>query len=187
MASTGEIYLEDKDPAAAQDAFSDALLLGADKSYVVLKLAQAYLQQGKYLNVLRELKLENFGGPSRVELLAYHGEAYLRLGQLEDAERVLLEAEQLDPKAQLPRMARITLHIRKGELLKAEKAVQLLLDQGAQDARVWNAYASVWHAQGRLTDAVQYYGKAIELDPNSVDARIARVGLLVDLQRGIGS
>lgn len=180
---SGEIYLGDKDPAAAEDAFSDALLLGADKSNVALKLAQAYLAQGKYLNLLRELKLENFGGSSRVELLAYHGEAHLRLGQLEDAERVLLEAESLDPNAQLPQMALVTLHIRKGELLRAEKAVQRLLDSGAQDSRIWNAYASVWHAQGRREDAIEYYGKAIELEPNSVDARIARVGLLVDLQR----
>ena len=89
---SGEIYLDEKDHAAAEDAFSEALLLGSDRSYVVLKLAQPYLQQGKYLNVLRELKLEHFTGPARVELLAYHGEAYLRLG-------LLLEAERLDPKA----------------------------------------------------------------------------------------
>ncbi|MFK8050095.1 MAG: XrtA/PEP-CTERM system TPR-repeat protein PrsT [Halioglobus sp.] len=180
---TGDIYLADNDPVAAEDAFSDALLLGADKSYVTLKLAQAYLAQGKYQNLLRELKLENFGGSSRVELLAYHGEAHVRLGQLEEAERVLLEAENLDPSAQLPQMAIITLHIRKGELLKAETAVQRLLDAGAQDSRIWNAYASVWHAQGRRRDALEYYGKAIELAPDSIDARIARIGLLVDLNR----
>jgi len=180
---SGDIYLEDKDPAAAEDAFSDALLLGADKSYVVLKLAQAYLRQGKYLELLRELTLENFSGPARVELLAYHGEAFLRLNQLADAEQVLLEAVALDPTALLPQMALVTLHVKKGELLKAEKSAQRLLDQGAQDSRTWNAYASVWHAQGRTTDAIEYYGKALELDPDNVNARIARAGLLVDIQR----
>jgi tetratricopeptide (TPR) repeat protein len=157
------------------------LLLGADKSYVVLKLAEAYLQQGKYLNVIHDLPLEGFAGPARVDLLAYHGDALTGLGRLKDAQRVLEEAVKLDPEAVLPELALILVYIRQGKLQQAQQTSERLLDLEPGDTRVWSAYASVLHAQDRLQETLTFYARAIALDPENVDARVARVGLRLDL------
>ena len=39
------------------------------------------------------------------------------------------------------------------------------------------------HATGKVADALEGYGKALELQPSHVDARVARAALLLDLKR----
>ena len=70
-----------------------------------------------------------------------------------------------------------------GRLPEAKIAAQRAVQLGPRDADAWTMQASVAHASGDLNTALQGYGRALELRPDQLEARLARVGLLFDLKR----
>lgn len=65
-----------------------------------------------------------------------------------------------------------------GRLPEAKIAAQRAVQLGPRDADAWTMQASVAHAGGDLNTALQGYGRALELRPDQLEARLARVGLL---------
>ncbi|WP_372740136.1 tetratricopeptide repeat protein, partial [Neptunomonas sp.] len=82
---SGEIYLQQGDPKAAEHALRQALIFGADSSLVVLNLAKSYLQLGNYQRIISDLQVDGLSQPVQVDLLGYRAEAYTLLDQLPDA------------------------------------------------------------------------------------------------------
>ena len=58
----------------------------------------------------------------------------------------------------------------KGDIKKAAKYYQHLIDQGFRDYIVFSNYGTILNDLGKLTEPVINYKKAIELKPNSSDA-----------------
>jgi putative PEP-CTERM system TPR-repeat lipoprotein len=180
---SGEIYVQQGDAKAAEHVLRQALLFGADSSLVVLNLAKAYLQLGEYQRVISELAVDGLASRIKVDLLGYRAEAYTLLGQLSDARNAIDLALAIDADALLPRLANVILLIREGASERALETAQQLINSWPNDARSWNSHASVVHALGNLDAAINSYDKALEIQPNHSDARVAKVGALIDLER----
>lgn len=180
---SGEIYLQQGDPKAAEHALRQALIFGADTSLVVLNLAKSYLQLGNYKRIISDLHEEGLSQAVLIDLLGYRAEAYTLLDQLADARFSIDLALSMDPRALLPRLANVILLLREGELNEALGSAQILIKDWPEEARSWNSYASVLHAQGDLASAIHSYQKALSIQPGHVDARVAKVGALIDLRR----
>ncbi|SFG40083.1 XrtA/PEP-CTERM system TPR-repeat protein PrsT [Neptunomonas qingdaonensis] len=180
---SGEIYLQQGDPKAAEYALRQALIYGADSSLVVLNLAKSYLQLGNYQRIISDLQVDGLSQPVQVDLLGYRAEAYTLLDQLPDARFSIDLALNKDARALLPRLANVILLIREGALDEALDNAQVVITDWPEDARSWNSHASVMHAQGDLASAIQSYQKALTIQPSHVDARVAKVGALIDLAR----
>lgn len=179
----GEVHLQQGDAAAAEHALREALLYGADASLVSVPLAQAYLKLGEYQRIINELNADALPVTQRVELLAYQAQAQMILGRLDDARYSIDYALSLDPAALTPKLADVTLQLRLGALPQAMEIAQALSTAHPEDARVWNSYASVQHAMGDLNAAITSYGVALMKDPDHIDARVARLGALLDLNQ----
>lgn len=179
----GKSYLETGNPAAAESALSDALELGADPSLVVIPKSKAYLMQFKHDLLLAETVDENLPKSIKAKLHILRARAALETNNRQALDTSISAAESLTPLASDVLALKATLLMRSGKLEKADELTRRLTDIYPNSITAWLTDASLKHIQGDLEGALAGYGKVITLDHKNSDARIARVGLLMDLDR----
>ncbi len=178
----GKSYLKGGQAVNAESELLNANLLGADRALTLPSLAQAYYIQYKYQTLIKNIDINGLAAEIQSKLLVYIGHAHLKLGHIEQAAEAFKQAQQTHLTADaVSGTALVLLHQGKLEAAKdmLAKAQQLDIDQ----ASVWNVKASISHLQGKLKPALEEYAKAIELDKNNLDARLARIGILLDLDK----
>ena len=178
-----DAYLITGSPAAAEAALEAAVKLGADRAVTAPKFAQAYIRQFKYQALLDRVSPQGLPPIQAAEVLIQRGAAYMGLGQLKQAEQALREAEKLSPDSVAVKVAQGTLELQQGNVQGARAKVDRAIALGPNDASAWNMKASIAHIGGDSKAALDAYGKALSLNPEYVDARVARAGLLMDLKR----
>lgn len=176
----GKAYLQDGQPVNAESELLEANRLGADNALTLPFLAAAYLQQFKYQSLIKQIDVNGLPAEVQSELLVYIGHAHLKLSHIEKAGSSFALAEQKNMTAEaVSGTALVLLH--QGKLQEAgimlDKAQQL----DADEASVWNVRGSISHLEGKLNKALKEYGKALALDENDLDARLARIGIYLDL------
>lgn len=175
--------LQDKQYAAADGAFRSALRLGVDMGEVAVPLGRLNLALGRTREILEQLPETGLSPTLQAEVLAIRGEAYAKQGKLEEALGSTQRAKALDPSAPAPLVAEVTILLNAGRLDEAKTVAQRVIEVAPSSAAGWNAAASVAHASGGLEQASQYYSRALALDPDFIDARVARGAVALDLGR----
>ncbi len=178
-----EAYIRQGNGITAEYELRLAQEHGADRALVVPLLAQAYLQQFKYVELLQELKADGLPPDARTEVLLNRAQAHLEFGELERADQTFIEAAALLPDNPRPIIGRAMAAMRRGDLEAAMTLIDGAIALDAKAAEALNVKASVLHVQGRLEDALATYAQVLEIEPAHREARIARVGLLLDLGR----
>lgn len=170
----GEIYLKEKNLIAAEVALSKAADRGVDKALIVRQLSQLYLYQIKYGQLLKEIDPSRYSPSIQPELYVFRGHAYLQLGKLDKAFEAYSKAATLDPASVEPTIGRANVLLRKndfeGAALYADQAILMAPD----NADTWFIKASIKHAKYDLNNALNDYDKALQIDPEHLDARLAR-------------
>ena len=179
----GQTYLRAGDPAAAERVLADAEKLGTSRTQIATLQAQAYLMQGKYRVMLEKLGADGLPAAARLDMLMMRGRAQLNLGQFEAAMSTVQQAEKIAGGAARARALQARIHLNAGRPKEALAAAQEALQQAPRSAEALNMQASILHVRGDLAGAVREYGRALEADPTHLDARLARAGALLDLQR----
>lgn len=179
----GKASLRTGDFPAAEAAFEQALKLGVDRSEVLLLYAQALSAQGKYDVLLERVTTGGLPRQVQVDVLVARGNAQIAKGAGTAAMRTFDDALALDPKSATVRLAQARQLMRMGEINRAGALIEEALKLSPKAATGWNLRASVAHLKGDLPAALAGYAKAIEFDPNDLDARVAQAGLLLDLGR----
>lgn len=177
----GLSYLKLGNGELAAEELLNANRLGADRSLTVVPLAQALLTQMKYHDLLATVSAEGFPPELRSEILALRGQAYTEVRDFEAAAASFREAGKLDPKAVSPLVGQGTLLLRRGMVDDAEKIAAEAVSRDATNADGWNLKASISHAKGQHEQAIEEYGRVIDLEPKHYEARLARAGLLFEL------
>jgi putative PEP-CTERM system TPR-repeat lipoprotein len=178
-----EIYLQQKSLSAAEVQINLANQLGADRSLTIKPLAQLYLYQIKYNQLIKDIEPSNFGRELRPELHVFRGHAYLQLNLLSEALNEYDMAAQIDPTQIEALIGRANTLLRRGDLDGASQAAEKAMQMQPQNAGPWFARASIKHAKFEMDEALKDYDKALELQPDHLDARIARAGILMDLKQ----
>ena len=179
----GEIQMELARPADAGHQFSEALLLGADRNLLAPKLAEAYLVQGKYTELVKQIPADDLSGSAKIEVLAYRAQAFLGLGNLEAAAQTVSRANTVEPGALSPNVANVSLLISQADYDKALAVAEKLVVDWPEAASSWSALGVAQQANGEPGAAIQSYSRALELDQAFDQARMGRVALLVDAKR----
>ena len=180
----GRAYLRTVDPAAAEIALEKALQLGVSRSEVVVPLAQALYEQGKYRDLLDRLQPDTTATQAqRVELLVLRGHAFKMLGERQDAAESYRRARAADPRHVPAILSEADLLAEDGKRPEAEEQIGRALAIAPNDPVVWTRKGSVAHAYGDVETALAAYDKALAIDPAVLEARVGRAGLLVDLGR----
>lgn len=169
----------------AEVAFTEALRLGANRAEVVVPMARASILQGKIQDVIDQARFQPAGLPSgtQAQLLLIRAGAYSDLGDQRGALRSIEEARALDPGAIDTWLAEVSLRIRARQFKEALTAVAKARAINPESAEMHYQHGSILHVQGDRNGALAAYDKALSREAKHVDARIARIGLYVDLKR----
>lgn len=179
----GKVYVLLGQGADAEKQLADANQLGADRSATLAPLAQAYLLQEKYRELLENIDPRGQSRMIQSELYAYRGHAYLELRKTGKAAAAFKISERLNPDSGLAFTGQAMISLRQGRLDEARGLAERATLLAPKNPDAWNVRASVSHAKDELDRAVKEYGQAITLKPAHLDARIARVGIYLDQKR----
>ncbi len=179
----GDIYLQQKSLSAAEVQLNLAKQQGVDPALIVENLAKLYTYQIRYNDLLKEIDPVKFNPELRPILHVYRGNAYLQLNQISEALNEFDSAAQIDPNHVAAIVGRANALLKRGDRKGAELAADKAMQLQAADHGAWFGKGSIKHANMELEEALKFYDKAVELNPDHIDTRLARAGLLMDLKR----
>ncbi|MCQ8181591.1 PEP-CTERM system TPR-repeat protein PrsT [Methylomonas sp. SURF-1] len=179
----GDIYLQKKSLSEAEVQLNLAKQMGVDPSLIVENQAKLYTYEIRYNDLLKEIDPVRFSNELRPSLHVYRGNAYLQLNQISEALNEFDSAAQIDPSHVAAVVGRANALLKRGDLKGAELAADRAMQIQPDDHGAWFAKGSIKHASMELEEALKFYDKAIGLNPDHVDTRLARAGLLMDLKQ----
>lgn len=179
----GKALLRNGDLKGAEAAFEEAIKQGVNRGEVALPLGQVYLALGRPEAVIEKILASGLSPALQVEILTMRGNAYMEVGKGSQAVQSFESARAVDPKSPSPLIAEVPMLLANGRLDQAKEKANKALELAPNNAFSWNIKASVLHASFDANGALAAYDKALALDPNHVDARVARAALLIDLKR----
>lgn len=179
----GKALLASGDPIGAEVEFEESLRQGVSRTEVIPLLGQAFLLQGKYDVLLERVTSGGLPLAEQVDVLVLRANAQAEKGSTPSALKTLEEALGLDPRSVAVRMAQATLNMRQGDPALANKQLDEALALEPNNAAAWNIRGSLQQLSGDRQGALTSYSKASTLQPEYLDPRLARAGLLLDLAR----
>lgn len=181
----GKALLQNGDVAAAEVALQEAIRLGVNRAEVVIPLGQAYMAQGKHRLIFEQPTFTVAGLPGAVQLQLQllRASASADLGDVRNAMKSVEEARAIDNRDPAVWLAEVPIRIRARQFKEAATAVDRALGLAPESAEVWYQKGSVAHVSGDLQGTLAAYTRAIKSQPEHVEARVARAGLLLDLDR----
>lgn len=168
---------------AAEASFMAARKLGVDASEVAIPLGRLYLLGGRPNDLLERVTEDGLFGATRAHVLSLRAMAHGQLGDYRASAESFEAARALAPESAAPLVSEIPILLAQGRAAEANGLARQALALEPELAEAWNMKASIEHLEGRDDAALQSYGKALELVPDHLDARVARAALLVDLAR----
>lgn len=181
----GKALLTAGDVGAAEVAFAEAIRLGVNRAEVVVPLARTLLLQGKPQEVLDQARFATAGLPAeaQMQLLILKSTAAADMGDSRLALKVVDDARALDPGAPDSWLAEVPLRIRARQFAEATAAADKAIALSRGSAEALYQRGSVAHAEGDKVGALAWYDKALLANVDHHETRVARVGLLMDLNR----
>ena len=175
----GQVELRLGDPVAAEKELKQARDMGFDARSVNALLAQAYMAQNKYKELLREFLPQGLPPEQASALLILRSAAQLATGDNAAAQTSAAEAERLMPQsvdAQL-NSARIALALH--DLSGAETKVGRALAINPRSGEALLLKGQLQNLRGDRVGAIRTFGEAIAAAPNLLAARLERANVLV--------
>lgn len=181
----GRALMMDGQAVAAEVAITEALRLGVDRAEVAVTLGQALLAQGKHKELLEQARLAPAGLPNsvRLQVLLLRASAFTDLGEESNALKSIGEARAIDGTAADTWLAEVPLRLRTRHFKEAAAAADMAFKLAPDKAEVHYQRGTIAHLRSDVPAAIDSYSKALSLDPNHTEARIARAGLYIDLRR----
>jgi len=176
------IHQANRDPRSAEKEWLRALELGVAPDRALPGLLESRIQIGDAGGALEATSRYAATQPTPRAATAYwRGRAHAELGQPTEAEAALHEALGLDPDLHPARVALIRQQASRGDLAGAATAVDALLAKAPALPEALLLRGDLQLARSDPAGARETFGKAIDADPTSIDARIRLVSLLTAL------
>ena len=176
----GRTYLELGDAPASEKELSLARQGGADAKLVLVPLARAYFQQGKYQRVFDHIPVAGIPPEVGARIFTLRGDAYAALRRWKEAEAAYIEASALDPDAMEPWLGRSNVLLNAGDRARAEDVLDQATAVAADSAEAWYRKGELRRLDDDVQGAIRYYDKAIELEADHLEARVSRAALFID-------
>ncbi len=175
----GLLQLRMGDPVAAEKELRLARDNGFDPRNTTPMLAQAYLTQGKFRELLKDFPADGLPPEQAAPLLVMRGLAQLQLNDLDGAQAAFAQAEKVMPTFADAPLAAARAMIARREYAAAEQKVDraLAINPKLADAQVLKA--QLLNLKGDKTGALAVLDSAIAAAPGSISARLERANLLL--------
>jgi len=181
----GKTLLQNGEVVAAEATLLEAARLGVSRAEIVVPLAQAFLAQGKQRAFLEQPQFALAGLPplTQQQVLLLRASALSDVGDPLGALKAIDEARVLTPNAPEVWLAEVPVRIRSRQLKEALAAAERGIALSPGSAEAWYQKGAALHVMGDLKATLAAYDRALGIHANQVEARIARAGLHIDLNR----
>ncbi|MEX5745743.1 XrtA/PEP-CTERM system TPR-repeat protein PrsT [Massilia sp. X63] len=168
----GNLYLDLGDAASADKELRKAASLGAPSDKTLPQIARTLLLQGKFQELLDEVKPEQAQGSA--ELLARRGDAYLWLGQGDKAKEaydaaLALDANSADALVGLARHAAVG-----NDPDSAKRFVEQAVTRAPASTEAWMLKGNLLRSMGNAKEALAAYDKVLQIDPGHRSAHVEK-------------
>jgi len=176
-----EVLLASNMGSAAEVELNNASRLGADRSRLLLLLAESYLLQHKYNEVLVFLEK-----PVRDEILAskilvLKGHAFLGLRQLKLSEESYKRALALNEGSQNAKLGLAQIYINYFKYKKSLKIVDDVLNDYFPPLKAWLLKASIHQSLAQQQQALKAINTALLENNKHIQALIIRASIYIEL------
>lgn len=180
----GNIYLEVGDGAGAEKELSRAAELGIPAATARVPLARAYLLQGQFDRVLKEVSpAQELSDADNAWLHAVRGQAHLYRGEIAEAAGEFDAALQKKAGFALARVGQAQVALAQNKREEARAAVQGVVADSADSAEAWSLLGDIELASGGAAKAEEAYGKAVELHKYPGMDLAKRAAVRIQLQK----
>jgi putative PEP-CTERM system TPR-repeat lipoprotein len=181
----GQALLAQREVVAAEVAFNEALRLGADRSEVVVQLAEAVAAQAQPTELLEDARFDTAGLAPELQarLLVMKAAAAADLGDPAQALKLAEQARALAPGSARPWLAEVPVRVRARQFSEAAAAADKALQLEPAAAEALYLRGSVAHAMGDAATALAWYARALQQDAAHTETLVARAGLHVDAHK----
>src|SRR5947209_9248916 len=165
--------------AAAEYEAKAARAGGYDPEHTVPFIAQTYLAQQKYRQLLEEFPGDQGSNAERAGVLVMRGYAQLALGQSEEAKGSFAGAQKLAPNASEPLLAQAKVSMAQGQFAAAETLYDraLAADPKSLEARLGKAH--LVRRNGNIDQALSMLNELLTTSPGYVPGRLERADILL--------
>ena len=158
----GLLHLEWGSAALAEQEFRRAIELGMPAESVQFPLAEALLMQGKFQDVIDYLApLALMSAADQARLLAYRGDAWLGLGQIDKARSEYSLALQMDGACPAAKLGLARVAMSRNDIKAADRLVREVLSEHPDDPKAWSLQGALFESAKRGEDAEASYLRAI--------------------------
>ncbi len=173
------------DMKAAEYEFRKARELGVvEGGRVALGLGVALAHQRKYREVITEVTVTPaFEQPIVVKIHALRGNALLNLDHIDEAKKELRAAQAIDPASGDAVLLQARFTAGRRDLEGALALVENLLSREPRNVDAWIHKAELLTVLKRHRDAIEAFGRALDIRPTHFTALSARAGALVQSGR----
>lgn len=173
------VELQLGEAAAAEHEASVARAGGFDPEKVVPLLADAYLVQGKYRELLQQFTATSGSARQRADVLVARGYAQLALDQRDAAKASFEKAQQMAPEATRPILAEAKLALQDHDVAKAGRLYDRALTLAPKSPEAQVGKADVLRIQGDVKGALALLDKTLAASPDLLQARLVRAQILL--------
>lgn len=167
------------DFVAAEKELKTAREQGFDARLINPLLAQAYMSQGRYRELLRDFPVQGLPGDQAAQLLTQRALAQLSLGDLPAALGSATEAERLAPNALEPPMAAARILVARNDFDGAQTKVDRALQINPRSVEAMIMRGQLSNVKGDRTRAITDFDSVLALNPRNLTARLERANLLL--------
>jgi putative PEP-CTERM system TPR-repeat lipoprotein len=177
----GVIQLRLGDPIAAERSLRQARDNGFDPRPIIPLLAQTFMAQGKFRELLRDFPTTSLPQDQIAPLLVMRGTAHLQLNELDPAFEAFVAAEKAAPTAVEPLLAASRVLIARRDVQGAEARIDRALTLNARSPEALVLKAQLLNLRGDRRNALTALDTAVQQAPAMLAARLERANLLVAL------
>jgi putative PEP-CTERM system TPR-repeat lipoprotein len=165
--------------SAAEYEARAAKLGGYDLDLTVPLLAETYLAQHKYAELLRDFDATGGSPAERAGVLVARGRAQIALGKADDGLGSLDQARGLAPDLSGPLLAKANYLISRRDFAAAEPLVEKAVVLTPKDNEVRLAKVQLLRVKGKSQEAVALLGEILAAAPSYLPAHLARAEMLL--------
>ncbi len=175
----GTVDLRLGDFVAAEKELKTAREQGYEARLVNPPLAQAYIAQGRYRELLRDFPVQGLPPEQAAVLLTQRALAQLSLGDTQSALASASETERLVPNSADAPMATARILVARNDFDAAQVKVERALQINPRSAEAMIMRGQLSNVKGDRVRAVADFDAALALNPRNLTARLERANLLL--------
>ncbi len=175
----GQVQLRMGDPVAAEKELKTARDMGFDARTLSPLLAQAYMAQGHYRELLRDFPSQGLPPDQASPLLVLRSLAQLSINEPDAALASATEAERLTPQSVDPEITLARVGVARQDLTFAEQKVDRALQINPRAVDALLLRGQLQNLKGDRVRALEAFDSALALAPNNLSARLERANVLL--------